>query len=307
MEIIVTDYKTNANFNMSLLKLIGEGSNSYIFDIEHQYKTDEKLVGKCSKNSRNYVSFNLQYNSFCACELLCGSGIVIPHIYLYGKSKDIGDILVMQKIENIYEISFIINNSLFYGELIIKKIAETIAKLHNIGISGYDVEFYWKADTNQLAVLDIGPQYTFGVTYEEMLAKHFYIENNNSMGQWNIISQIIPQQEAKKWFNCIEKFDFSILTDYIDPNTMNLHISNVARIHALTIIAKLSTYKQKYYMDIFAKEYKKHRVRLSICGSIYLRGFVDAIISQDKNADACLYYSKVTPLCRESCSVSLER
>lgn len=307
MEIEIKKYETKEIFNISLLNQIGEGSNSYIYDIQGLGNTDENLVAKCSKNNKNFVSFNLQYNSFCACKKLCESDIVVPQIFLYGKSKDIGDILVMQKIENIYEISLIINNSLFYGEIIIKKIAEAIARLHNMGISGYDVEFFWKADTNQLVILDIGPQYTFDFTCEEMIKNHVLLEKNNNMGKWNIVSQIIPKEEAKKWFSCIDNYDCSTLIDYIDFNSIKKHVSNVARIHALSIIAKLTTHKQKYYSDIFVKEYKKCRNTLSINSGIYLKAFMDTIAHNDMSAEACLYYSLANPLCKESCAVHLER
>lgn len=307
MEIEIKKYETKEIFNISLLNQIGEGSNSHIYDIKALANINENLVAKCSKNNRNFVSFNLQYNSFCECKKLCESNIVVPKIFLYGKSKNIGDILVMQKIENIYDISFIINNSLFYGEIIIKKIAEAIAKLHNMGISGYDVEFFWKADTNQLVLLDIGPQYTFDITCKEMIEKHVRLEKNNNMGKWNIISQIIPKDEAKKWFSCIDGYDYSELIDYIDFNSINRHVSNVARIHALSIIAKLNAHKQKYYLDIFIKEYKKCRITLSINSGIYLKAFKDTIVHNDMSAEACLYYSLANPLCKESCAVHLER
>lgn len=305
MDINVTKYETKEKTLIKLGEKIGEGSNSFVYDVVDD--NGSLYVAKCSKSSKNYVSFNLQYNSLKRCESLVNDRLIVPKVILYGQADSVGDIMVMEKLDNLYDISFIINNSLFYGEIIIKKIAESIAKLHNIGISGYDVEFYWKADTNQLVMLDVGPQYTFGYNYEDMICKHLEIELNNFMGKWNIISQIIPMQEAKKYFSRIDSFDISCLKKFMNDDSMNIHITNVAKIHALSTVSKLTLQKQQYYLNIFLKEYKRVRDALTISSAIYLKSFRQTIQNRNMYAEACLYYSNVETLCKESCAVQLER
>lgn len=306
MEVIVNHFKTEEKRRINLGDRIGEGSNSFIYDVISSANSIP-YVAKCSRNCNNYVSFNMQYNSYLGCYMLGEYSIIVPKILLYGQCSGIGDVLIMEKIENLYDLSFIINNSLFYGEIIIKKVAEGIARLHNMGISGYDVEFYWKADINQLVLLDIGPQFTFDINYSDMLSQHLEIEKDNLMGTWNIISQIVPEAEAKEYFNKIKKYDQSRLEEFIDAKTLQLHIMNVAKIHALTIICKLSLHKQKYYLEIFLNEYKKRSETMSINSRLYLREFRNTVENKSTYGEAYLYYSKVKTLCRESCSVQLER
>lgn len=306
MEIEVVRFQTNEVVPIRLGKKIGEGSNSYIYDV-YPIGNNPLLVAKCSKNNKNYVSFNLQYNSFLKCESLSDDSLIVPKVYLYGQADSIGDVLLIEKMENLHDISFIINNSLFYGEVIIKKIAETIAKLHNMGISGYDVEFYWNADTNQLVLLDIGPQYTIDCSCEEMLYNHLQLEENNPMGIWNIVSQIIPVQEAKDYFSKRTIFEENRLANLIDNNSMTLHIINVAKIHALSIMSKLTLQKQEYYLKIFLREYKRVRETISINSALYIKSFKKTVEEKNMFAEACLYYSTVETLCKESCAVQLER
>lgn len=303
MKIEIIIHKTEEKRIINLGDRIGRGSNSFVYNIIDE----DNCVAKCSKNNKNYVSFNLQYNSFKECETLVDDRIIVPKVYGFGQSEGIGDILLMEKIENLYDISFVINNSFFFGEIIIKKVAEAIAKLHNMGISGYDIEFYWKVDTNQLVLLDIGPQYTFDCSCEHMICKHLELESKNRMGVWNIVSQIIPKEEAKKYFNSIDEFDLDSLEQFMQDNAMSIHISNVAKIHALSIISKLTLQKQEYYLNIFMKEYRKTRKNFSIDSANYLTAFKRAIKNRIMFAEANLYYSSVETLCKESCTIQLER
>ena len=307
MDLNAVNSITKEKIKFSLGELIGKGSNSNIYELYTQSKYADSVIGKISNNNKNYVSFNLQYNSFLLCQSLNNYGVLVPRIYFYGQVDELGEILIMQKLEELYDLSFIINNSLYYGELVIKKVAETLARLHNMGISGYDVEFYWNPQINQLVILDIGPQYTFDINYDEMLNRHFYMEKNNPMGKWNLVSQIIPEDEAKKWFSNIESFDENDLLEYIDPSTVTMHVANVAQIHALSTISKLSQHKQKQYLDIFLKEYKKHRKAMTLNTAEYIKKFSGVVENGYLSAEANLYYSKVKTLCRESCAVHLER
>ena len=299
----IYDQISKTNKEIELFDIFKQGSNSNVCEMKFKNKSDIYLA-KCSRSSDNYISFNLQCKSFMITKSrIKDERIVIPNIMLYGTIDEIGDILIMDKLENLFEIDFIINNELYYGELIIKLIASVIAYLHSLGISGYDVEFYWKADTNQLVVLDIGPQYTFGYSSNEMLEKHWNLELNNYMGTWNIISQIIPKEDAKRAFkNNLKGIDLDYLKKYLDDNSIKKHIENVAKVHALTFFAKLPKYKQKKYVDIFLSEYKKNITNYSFENLSYMNNIKKTIENNIKQATACLYYSNEETLCNVSCS-----
>lgn len=301
----ICEFDSQREIEVDIGDQIGEGSNSKVFEAKIKDET-RKLVAKCSKSAENYVSFNLQYNAFLACKDFEQYNILIPKVICYGKSKEIGDILMLEKIDNIYDIPIIINNGLFYGEIILKKIAEAVARLHNIGISGYDVEFYWKADTNQLVLLDVGPQYTFDIAKEEMIKNHFLLEHNNFMGMWNVFSQIVPPDMAKNFYKGLSTYLENDVIQFLEDRALERHICNTAKVHALSVISRLSLSKQNYYLDLFVREYKKQRIVSSIDSAWYLKAFREAVINREQKAKACLYYSKVETLCEESCSIEIE-
>lgn len=295
------------NRKIEFFDIFATGSNSNVFSAK--IDGDQCIyAAKCSKNSKNYVSFNMQCKSYITMKKsIFEKDIIIPNVYLYGKSKQIGDVLIMDKYDNLYDIAFIINNSFHYGEYIIKLIADVIAELHNQKISGYDIEFYWKADTNQLVVLDMGPQYTINCSNYEIIREHWNFEEDNYMGKWNIISQIVPNDMAKKMFgNDFSESVFEILEQYIDLENTKKHITNVAYVHALTIFAKLARYKQNEYINVFIKEYKRKINEYTFDNMIYIKGIKTAISCHINKATAKLYYSKVETLSTVSCSACLE-
>lgn len=166
---------------ITIRDIIGNGSNSNVYDVSSD-DLPKASVAKCSKNHSNYVSFNLQYNaSLKVINSITDLCVIIPDIYMYGYSQNLGEILVMEKVENICQLDLIINNSIGEGLLIIRTVATFIAHLHNVGISGYDIEFYWKLDSRQLVVLDIGPLDTFNCSSKAMICSHWHQENENNL------------------------------------------------------------------------------------------------------------------------------
>ncbi|MDE7251627.1 MAG: hypothetical protein K2O32_01590 [Acetatifactor sp.] len=286
---------------------IDSGSNSNLYEIVDSQDVNF-LVAKCSRNAENYVSFNLQYHSYLTCQSIFNTNeYIIPQIYLYKKQKGIGDILVMEKIEDFFNIDFVVNGSFYYGDIVIKRIAKAIAWLHNNGISGFDIELYWNIVENKLVLLDIGPMFTFDVSYEEMLFQHWRMEKENDMGKWNIISQILSVEESKQIFKSQKFGDVSLeyIVGFVDWNTMSLHIENVAKVHALYIFGKLSKANRKKYLDIFLEEYKKNIIGMSINNIRYMKELQKVITENITKAKAKLYYSTMKTLSEESCSIEL--
>lgn len=291
---------------ITIRDIIGNGSNSNVYDVSSD-DLPKASVAKCSKNHSNYVSFNLQYNaSLKVINSITDPCVIIPNIYMYGYSQNLGEILVMEKVENICQLDFIINNSIGEGLLIIRTVATFIAHLHNVGISGYDIEFYWKLDSRQLVVLDIGPLDTFNCSSKAMICSHWHQENENPCGKWNLVSQILPIEQSKKIFAAsLDNIKIEQVLEYINPESVYIHIQNVARIHALLLIAQIANPHQ--YLRIFISYYKKNINILSHDSITYLRYFKNTVLSNINEAEVCLYYSMANVLCKESCSVSLKR
>ena len=289
---------------------INSGSNSNIYEVESiNGQNVNSLVAKCSKNAENYISFNLQYHSYRTCRKIFNMNeYIVPRMYFCGKYDRIGDILLMDKMDGFFDIDFIINGSFYYGDLVIKEIARAIAQMHNNKISGFDVELYWNPKENKLVLLDIGPMFTFDLLYNEMLLAHWNMEKENAMGRWNIISQILKEEDAKEIYESgnMENISLEYIMHFIDENTMSFHIENVAKVHALSVFGKLAEPSRKRYLDIFIKEYEKNIQRMSINNIKYIKELKSTILKKTTKAKAKLYYSKAEKtLSEESCSAEL--
>ena len=137
-------------------EIINRGSNSVVYEAHREGKIDAtKYVAKCSIDSSNYISFNLQRHSYQLCNEIFDEDIIVPKVYGYYKDNRIGEILILEKVEDIYDIDFIVNRGYYYAEIVISKIAKAISTLHNHSISGYDIELYWNPNLNKLVLLDV--------------------------------------------------------------------------------------------------------------------------------------------------------
>lgn len=298
-------YKKN---EYNFVKEIGRGSNSVVYDIERDSRENSrKYVAKCSLNNSNYISFNLQRDSYERCSDMDAEGIIVPKVYDYFKDDQIGDILVLDKIENVYDIDFMINQGFYYSEIIVKDIAKAIAILHNKMISGYDVEFYWNAEFNKLVLLDLGPSHTFGVDTVETIRKHWEIEQENYMGLWNIESQILDFNIAKEIFKNKGVMDVKIdvILDSINSRSNLLHVENVAQIHALSIFGKIGECNRFRLFEIFEKTYKHYCNDYNFLNHMYINNLKKCIKNKITKASAKLYYSLENVLSEESCCTEL--
>lgn len=288
---------------------ISRGSNSVVFDVKDEIGILTNAVAKCTPNNSNYISFNLQKHSYQFCKKLFKDDVLVPNVLSYFKNKNIGEVLILEKMENLFDIDFIINGEYYYSEVVIRKIAKTIALLHNCSISGYDVEFYWNPEYNKLVLLDIGPLYTFGVDVYEEIRRHWDIEQNNYMGLWNIESQILDSNIAKEIFKKKEvmRQKPESLFNSLDPASTTKHIIDVAQVHALSIFGKLCPEKRNSYLDKFIEEYKKNREIFDIDGCRYINTFRAAVTNGLLKAKAKLYYSLESVLSEESCCAEIKR
>lgn len=306
--ILVRNFE-NDECKILLGKCIGSGSNSYVYQCEeyNSYSCDS-IVAKCTKTPTRYSSFQLQYEAMLKCSKMKDENIVIVSPIFWGISSELGEVLIMNEMTNLYSIDFIINNGFYYGDFIIRNIAKAIAFLHNNNISGYDIELFWDALYNRLVILDIGPLYTFNVNYETMVKQHWESLKCNRIGRWNMLSQIVPINRAEEVKNN-DVFADELLEELlyeIDERTMELHLENVAKIHAINIIGKLNKTIRKQYLKLFKKVYLEEIGDTQFANVQYLNYFERTFTNKKISATAKLYYSKSEIFCKMSCSSSCE-
>ena len=291
--------------SVELGEIINTGSNSHIREVlSLNNRRVEGLLAKCSKQADNYISFNLQFLSYTKCARANLPGAVLPEIICYGMSQGIGEILIMRRLSGLREIYSVTAQRPELSRTVIRKIAETISALHDMGLSGYDMEFYWDADKNELVILDIGPEQTIGVSSREMLAQHWRMEANNLIGRWNIISQTMPKDDAKEIFlnRRISFVGIEEILGYINEDSVKLHVENVAQIHALSIIGRQDEHNQNKSLETFTAHYKHKSNPDKIR---YIKEFENAVSDKKQTAKARLYYSTVENLSEVSCEVCL--
>lgn len=272
---------------------ISQGSNSYVYDCVYK---DISCIVKIPKIKERYPSFNMQVKALQAI-LVHKSDInfLVPQIFFYDKDNSVyGEVLIMEKMENIFPIDFLIRQQLVDYQQIVSVIAKAVAFLHSISISGYDVEFYWNIKKHKLVLLDIGQQYTIGISTEEMLKKSLFDEKDNIAGLWNIIACIMKKQDAIKIYELglISTVTYKQLIQEIKHNSVQLHIENVAKSHYIQIIACLNKCVRSDATKLFVKIYKKNIKKIDFQTMAYINSFEKA--NNDK-IDSCtvkLYYSK---------------
>lgn len=295
------------DFNIG--KEISRGSNSIVYEAYMAGKENNGFVAKCSINNSNYISFNLQRHSYQVCHEIFDEDILVPKVFAYYTEENIGDVLILERMHNLFDVDFIINREYYYSEIVINKIAKAIAILHNNSISGYDIELYWNPDLNKLVILDVGPDYTIGVDTIYSIKKHWELEKDNYMGLWNIQSQILDAVKAKAIFKdkSVKEQAVDILFSSIDPSSVTLHVEDVAKVHALSIFGRISPVNRGRLFDLFVKEYKKNRDSLDIDSQRYIKSLKEGVIGNLSKAKAKLYYSLENTLSEESCCAEITR
>lgn len=287
------------SFSIQYGNLMAHGTDSEIYSLSYfQDYNPDRLVAKRSKQKDNYMSFNLQKEAMIILEKdlehLCES----PKFIYYDRKQDFGDLLVMTKIPFYIPLEEYIELAPSETTNVIKIVARLIATLHNKGNSGYGIELYWDYVNKKLVLLDISSMDTFGFSTEEMLYKHWMAEKDNYMGRWNLISQIVPIEEAKKVYKNKSALDYSFsnMENYINNESSLLHVINVAKVHALYIIGKIKE-DREFYAKLFVSEYIKQIKTVTFYNDTYINNFLNTILENVCNAKAKIYYSTVSTLC----------
>lgn len=274
---------------------INEGSNSYIYEVSFE---GEDYVAKIPKEKVRYISFYLQVKAMKkVLRYKDKINFKVPNVVYYSLTdKNYGEILIMEKMKNIYPIDFMIRQQLVDYQFIVVEVAKAIAFLHSISISGYDIEFFWDVLENKLVLLDINQEYTIGYTTQEMLKNTFEMEIHmqNTMGMWNISSCILEKQAAIKVYetNAIHSVTLEDLNNQIEDNSVQLHIENVAKSHYIQVICSINKAMRTQATQLYLNTYKRSCVSSDFQKALYLSCFEKANKKQIKSCTVKLYYSK---------------
>lgn len=276
---------------------INGGSNSELF--ECAYKNVE-CVAKLPKVQERYISFHLQVDAMVSLAKTSDPNFLVPKVLYYGMDNPLyGEILIIEKMNDIFPVDFMLRTGMVERRLMIIRIAQAIAALHRLSISGYDVEFYWSPEKNCLVLLDIGPRFTINVTTEQMLHMHFEAERSNRAGIWNIVAAIAARETAIELYetNSFMSVAEDILLNTLDEQSVQRHIEDIAGNHYVQLIGSLAEVDKEEAVRVFIRIYKQSCGKsLTIQMMEYLSAFIHAHKTKKSSSTAKLYYSKSNTL-----------
>lgn len=285
--------------------LIGKGSNSKVYRCIYN---GTEYAAKIPHSLDRFISCALQVDAMKLCEKQQLS-FVLPKVVFYDDLSDKwGEILVMEKLNDIYPVDFLMRTGIIDREYITAGIAKAIAELHNIGISGFDAEFYWSFEYKKIVILDLGPRYTIGYTAAQMIEKHYDIINGcgNRMPLWNIVSELLDEQIAMRYYPGIISGellpDIGELINAADNTAEQKHIRGVASNHYLQLFGECPLSSKNACVDLFLKTYLRE---CNIANFIYVNSFREAFTDNISNSEAFLYLSKHKTLSKMSNSVKI--
>lgn len=290
---------------INVSKLIGEGSNSKVYSCNIDGK---ECAVKVPHNAERFMSCALQSDSLMACQKT-NLSFVVPRVIQYKNNHETwGEMLIMDKLDKLYPIGFLMRNGLMDWGHIIGCAAKAIAELHNLGISGFDVEFYWSYEYKKMALLDLGPRYTIGYTGTEMVGKHYKyaIENQNWMIMWNLVSELFDRSESMPLFSKIVRGKeiprLEELHKAVGECAEQEHICGVARNHFLQLMGDCPEQLRKEMLHLFIRKYSAYA---KVANYLYISAFKKAHRENITSNSAYLYISKYNTLSKMSNFVSI--
>ena len=285
--------------------MIGKGSNSRVYNCIFN---GHKYAVKLPLSSERYISNQLQVDSMQYLSSISTNSFFIPQIVFFNnRDQQYGEVVVMDKLENIYPIDFLLRNGMLDSEYIILMIAEAIAILHDSGISGFNLEFYWSYQHRRISLLDIGPRYTKGYSSKEMVSYHYEIARKscNKMLMWNLASELLPESDSIKHYTNILSGEYvpplNELQESICESAYRDHICSVAQNHYLQIFSCFSPSVRNQMINLFIKRYSEIA---HFPDYLYIRSLLNSHRIDLKESTAYLYYSKWPTLSKMSNTVS---
>lgn len=285
-------------------------SRLYMCEIDKKtiskYNFSGKTVAKVTHEQNLTVSYNMEWISI---EKIINNkspnnqSYIIPSMVLWGRIGDgTREVLVTEYYESLLNIDNALNKYQCKSNDIIIKLADSIAMLHSLGISGYDTEFFWSESEEKIAIVDVGPSYTFGYTAQQMIEKHLFLEEDNIRGIENILFSCVSREyidENGTMFFTKPKE----LIKVIELDSLLRHVYDVGITHALDLLGRINHERALVLLKSFIEEYENEVVILNDYHKMYCKAFKDAITNDQKRARSRLYYPKYDVIRSSMCVV----
>ena len=170
-----------------------------------------------------------------------------------------------------------------------RKLAHCVHYMQMQGISGYDTEFYWTTEHNDIIMLDIGLPFTFDCTKSEMISNQIIYEKNNLPGQHYVLGSCCPCGKLAE----IAEFNHDTLNVLINNlESTNRHISKLAKVHAVDFWGRIESAREELF-DAFSEEYiKLSGSILSTHQTIYIKIMKKSVYDNLKYATCYMYEVK---------------
>jgi hypothetical protein len=284
-------------------KKINEGNYTVLHECNFRGK---ECAVKITKNTTHYVSLKFQFDAMLSLQNSLNSSafrIPIPYDYFIFE-KDKKEALVMEHINDLLPLLFVLQNVLCDPNEIIEKLAHAISVLHDYDISGYDTEFFWSLAEEKIVVIDLGPRYTINCDTAEMLKQHINLMREVPWGVQNIAGDIIPEEKLKAIPHSeikitVNNMPESELLDCLFSDSISKHITDVAKMHYVQIIGCFPPKKREKMMSLFIDTYSRN----ACYNSIYLDSFMEAQRYNSCEHTAFLYYPAAKTASRMGCSI----
>jgi tRNA A-37 threonylcarbamoyl transferase component Bud32 len=286
--------------------IIGKKINEGNYTVLHKCNfKGEQCVVKITKNTTHYVSLKYQFDAMHCLQGIPSPAFRIPKVYDYHIFENIEkEALIMENINTLLPLRFVLQNVLYDKNEIIEKIAYAISALHDNGISGYDTEFFWSMAEEKIIVIDLGPRYTINCNTIQMLEQHINLMREIPWGLYNIVGDIVPDEILKTMLRSnarisMNKIPGLELLQYLSSDNISKHITNVAKMHYVQIMGCFPPNEREKMLPLFINAYTQR----AHYNQLYLESFVEGYSYNICKHNAFLYYPIAKTASRMGCSI----
>lgn len=243
--------------------IITEDGNLMHFKHAEKLSYHKNMLYKAICNEREYVLkisendsvsyLHLQYLSY---KKIYSTSQFSPDIewgVIVGNVLTNHDVIIMPVYHNIITLDNAFQMSHINSRRIAEKLAWCICNMHKQGISGFDTEFYWSMEFDNLVVIDIGLPFTFDLNNSEIVSRQLYYEKENLLGIQYIVQSCCPLDKL----HTVKKINhetFEILVNNL--KFVDRSIEEIAKVHAVDFWGRLGEDRLNLF-GIFYDEYNR--------------------------------------------------
>lgn len=293
--------------------IITEDGNLMHFKHAEKLPYHKNMLYKAICNEREYVLkisendsvsyLHLQYLSY---KKIYSTSQFSPDIewgVIVGNVLTNHDVIIMPVYHNIITLDNAFQMSHINSRRIAEKLAWCICNMHKQGISGFDTEFYWSMEFDNLVVLDIGLPFTFDLNNSEIVSRQLYYEKENLLGIQYIVQSCCPLDKL----HTVKKINhetFEILVNNL--KFVDRGIEEIAKVHAVDFWGRLGEDRLNLF-GIFYDEYNKmSKFELTRHQEVYLKTMKEALQDNLRYAACSLYNVKLPVRITSRCVANAE-